>query len=63
MSAVKPINENETIKFQVKLNNIVLAERVSHFLAEKFVETLTREQQEHVEIVPVTQAGKQILFS
>tara|TARA_S200002703_G_scaffold152863_1_gene153773 strand:+ start:224 stop:409 length:186 start_codon:yes stop_codon:yes gene_type:complete len=56
------ILENESIKYRVVLDNRVLAERTSELLAEQFVATLTPEQQSNVNIIPITEGGKQVLL-
>jgi hypothetical protein len=59
----KPLmTEEQKIKFQVRINGQVLTEAQSKPLAEQFVMSLTREQQEKAEIVPVTGGGHQVLL-
>lgn len=59
----KPLmTEQEEIKFQVRVNGQVLTEAQSKPLAEQFVMSLTREQQERAVIVPVTKGGHQVLL-
>lgn len=50
------------MKFQIKVNGQVIAERQSQHLAEQFVSSLTTEQQQKAVIVPVTEGGKQFLL-
>jgi|TARA_R110000851_G_scaffold197882_1_gene348962 hypothetical protein len=57
------ILESENIKYKVLLNGQTLTEAQSRNLAENFVSTLTAEQQKNVQIVPITEGGKQLLFT
>lgn len=58
------LNDSENkVKYQVVVNGTVLAVRGSVQLAESFVSQLTTEQQNNAQIVPVTNEGKQVLFS
>lgn len=56
------IHEDETVTYQVKLGNQVLAERQSAQLAEQFITTLAEAQQKEAKVVPVVAGGKQVLF-
>jgi hypothetical protein len=56
------ISEEETVKYQVKLNGQILNEAPSKLLAEQFITTLAKEQQQQAVIVPVTESGQQVLF-
>jgi hypothetical protein len=56
------INETATIKYQVKLGNQVLTESHSRPVVEQFITTLSEEQRQKAVIVPVTEAGQQVLF-
>lgn len=54
--------ENETIQYRVVYEGNVLLESVPRTVAEQFVSTLTKNVQENVAIVPVTQDGLQVLL-
>lgn len=56
------MNENESVKYQVRLGGEVLTEAQSRPMAEQFVMSLTKEQREKATIVPITEGGKQILL-
>lgn len=56
------ILEAETVKYQVVLNGSVLHGPTSKGLAENFVMSLTEEQRNNVQIIPVTDNGQQILL-
>ena len=54
--------ENENISYSVVHRGAVLLESVPKVVALNFVSTLTRDVQEHTDIVPVTQDGLQVLL-
>lgn len=56
------ISEEQTVKYQVKLNGTILTEAPSQILAEQFIMTLAKKQQSEAVVVPVTESGQQILL-
>ena len=56
------LKENPSIKYRVQVNGVTLNESMSEYLAEQFISTLLPEQRSKAVIVPITEAGQQILF-
>lgn len=54
--------ENETISYRVVYESNVLLESVPRSVAEQFVATLSKNVQENVAIIPVTNDGLQVLL-
>lgn len=59
---MKQLTEDETIRYRVVYDGNVLLESATRSVAENFVSTLTRNVQESVQIVPVTNDGMQVLL-
>lgn len=59
----KLINEQEQLKYAIKINGKVVSILfTSKMLAEQHLNNLPQEQQMIAEVVPVTKDGRQILF-
>ena len=56
------ISEEQTVKYQVKLNGQVLTEAPSEALAQQFIMSLGEEQRKQAVVVPITESGHQILL-
>ena len=56
------MNEEQTVKFQVKLNGQVLTEAPSRQLAEQLIMTLGESQRNEAVVAPVTDGGHQVLL-
>ena len=56
------LTEHESIKYRVIYEGNVLLESVPRSVAETFVASLSRNVQENVAIVPVTNDGLQVLL-
>lgn len=58
----KLINETQQLRYRVVLDGKILHESVNQNLASNFVSTLTIEQQQKAQIVPITENGHQVLL-
>ena len=56
------LQENETIRYRAVYSGNVLMESTSKAVIEQFVGTLSKQVQESVQIVPVTETGSQVLL-
>lgn len=56
------LNENEVLKYRVIVDNVILNESTTLFLAQNFIATLTNDKQERAKIIPITENGKEVLF-
>lgn len=56
------LHENDSIRYRAVYSGNVLMESTSRTIVESFVGTLSKQVQESVEIVPVTDDGSQVLL-
>lgn len=59
---MKLINETQSLRYRVVVENKTLHESASQLSADNFIASLTLEQQAKARIVPITENGQQVLL-